>query len=246
MECKQNSGHSKQPSWHTLENVGMMAVNDSRILRACTYNIVQFYFSDTPDIYNKLEDLRRTACDKYHLGRGLYEKLKKDENLLDTLTEDVYRQVINFMVGYSSYFIPVMMAFNLTETSLDSKNKALLKEILLDTGYYQQIHQDYNKLFNKPDAFEMSEGDLKLNWFFVKTIDQCRENGTQNWNLLDYAEDLNVDKLKQIYKEHGLLQTFISKKNSFHSEISQKIDTFQHNSEIAPSFINLLKLLISK
>lgn len=100
-----------QPAWHTLPDVGLTAINDSIMVEAGIFHILEKYFSDKP-YYNWLTKLFHDVIFITSLGQSLDIQTSK-MNVLD-FTMDRYKAIVRNKTSYYTFYLPVALAMHMT------------------------------------------------------------------------------------------------------------------------------------
>lgn len=95
-------------------------------------------------------------------------------------------------------------------------------------GEYFQIQDDYLDCFGDPDVIGKIGTDIqdnKCSWLVVQALDACdkKQRAVLEQNYGQW-EDKKVAKVKQLYKDMGLVEKFETYEESFYNSIQAKLD----------------------
>jgi len=146
-----------QPCWYRLDDVDMIAVNDSLILESFVYKILKKYFSDEP-FYFQLVDLFLEVTRQTEYGQLLDLTSQPLNKSIDfsRFTMERYVSIVKYKTSFYSFYLPVACGMLLAGI----KDPALYdqaREILLIMGEYFQIQDDYLDCFGAPEVIGMMQ-----------------------------------------------------------------------------------------
>lgn len=95
-------------------------------------------------------------------------------------------------------------------------------------GEYFQIQDDYLDCFGDPDVIGKIGTDIqdnKCSWLVVQALDMCDK---KQRNLLEQNygkwDDKKVSKVKQLYRDLGLIEQYKAYEENFYKSIQAKLD----------------------
>lgn len=99
-----------QPCWYKLEDVGMIAINDSLMIESSIFYILKKYFEDT-DYYIKLVELFHEASMITTIGQSLdIQMSNKDPR---SFTMDRYKSIVHHKTAFYTFYLPVALAMHM-------------------------------------------------------------------------------------------------------------------------------------
>ncbi|KAL8142155.1 hypothetical protein V2J09_015187 [Rumex salicifolius] len=199
-----------QPCYFRIPQVGLIAVNDSVLIRNHIHRILKNHFKGKPyyvdllDLFNEVEF--QTASGQ------MIDLITTLEGEKDLNKYNLDRQVASALLIFGE---------NLDD-HVDVKN------ILIDMGIYFQVQDDFLDCYGDPAVIGKIGTDIedfKCSWLVVKALELCDE---QQRKLLieNYGkEDQNcVAKVKQLYKELNLQAVFDEYENKSYEKLCKSID----------------------
>eukprot|EP00696_Hemimastix_kukwesjijk_P019737 gnl/Hemi2/9104_TR3158_c0_g1_i1.p1 gnl/Hemi2/9104_TR3158_c0_g1~~gnl/Hemi2/9104_TR3158_c0_g1_i1.p1 ORF type:complete len:400 (-),score=148.70 gnl/Hemi2/9104_TR3158_c0_g1_i1:218-1375(-) len=168
------------PCWYTLPNTGLMAANDSNILRSCLFFFIRKYFcADLQRL--ALTDLFLDVNFKTELGQMLdtvpQYAGKDDQSIYSRFTMENFLQVVQLKTAYYSFYLPLALGMVLAgynpSTASHAAAFAKTQEICLLLGEYFQVQDDYLDCF-VDDLHKGKNGtdiqDRKCSWLMVTAL----------------------------------------------------------------------------
>lgn len=98
------------PCWYHLDNVKMIAINDSFILESCVYKILKRYFG-AESYYPQLVDLFIEVTRQTELGQlmDLTSQPLDGKINLNRFTMDRYSAIAKYKTAFYSFYLPVAL-----------------------------------------------------------------------------------------------------------------------------------------
>ncbi|XP_057982892.1 farnesyl pyrophosphate synthase 1, mitochondrial-like isoform X2 [Malania oleifera] len=215
-----------QPCWYKLPEVGMIAVNDGIMLRNHIPRILKMRFRDKPyyvdllDLFNEVEF--QTTCGQMI---DLITTLEGEKDL-SKYSLPIHRRIVQYKTAYYSFYLPVACALLMFGENLD--NHAEVKNILVEMGIYFQVQDDYLDCFGDPEVIGKIGTDIedfKCSWLVVKALESCNEEQKkllrENYGKADQA---NVAKVKELYKELDIEGAFLEYESSSYKKLTSAIE----------------------
>lgn len=100
-----------QPSWHTVPDVGLTAINDSIMIEAGIFHILEKHFADKP-YYQYIVKLFHDVIFITTIGQSLDIQTSK-MNVLD-FTMEKYKAIVRNKTSYYTFYLPVALAMTMT------------------------------------------------------------------------------------------------------------------------------------
>lgn len=100
-----------QPCYYKLEDVKLAAINDAFMINNCIYYILKKYFSHSPSLYMKLDDLFHNTMTITTIGQQ--QDLKTADDDVTSFSMDKYKSIVDNKTGYYTFYLPVALAMHL-------------------------------------------------------------------------------------------------------------------------------------
>jgi farnesyl diphosphate synthase len=150
---------------------------------------------------------------------------------LNRFTEERYKSIVKYKTAFYSFYLPVAMGMHTVlgkNLSADSPALEQARSICCAMGEYFQIQDDYLDCFGDPETIGKIGTDIqdkKCSWLAVQALKRCR--GPQDRRLLEenYGvwDDGKVARVKQLFRELGLVQAFEEYEEESYRQISAEI-----------------------
>ncbi|KNC84793.1 farnesyl pyrophosphate synthase [Sphaeroforma arctica JP610] len=220
-----------QPCWYKVEEVKMIAINDSIMLEGCIYRMLKTYFKGNPT-YLPLVELFLDNSWYTEIGQ-LHDLITAPEDNVDLtrFSLDKYKLIVKYKTAYYSFYLPVAEAMILAGVDSE-KQLAEAEKILLCMGEYFQIQDDYLDCYGSPEVIGKIGTDIqdnKCSWLVVQALD--RVTPEQRQILEDnygQKEAINVEKVKALYLELELEAVFKKYEEESYSTLMKMINSDSH------------------
>lgn len=193
-----------QPAWHTVSGVGYTAINDSLMIEAGIFHLLEKHFSQTP-YYNRLVKLFHDVIFITTLGQSLDIQTSK-LNVLD-FTMDTYKSIVRNKTSYYTFYLPVALAMHMTGWN-DPEVFRQSKTILLEIGQFFQIQDDFLDVFGDPKVTGKIGTDIqdnKCSWMAVVCNQRAADHQKQILKECYGSQDPEkVAAVKKLYNDLGL------------------------------------------
>lgn len=201
-----------QPCWYLQNNVGLLAINDALLLQTSIYQLIKMHFGGK-DCYVNLVELFLDMTWKTVTGQCLdilSTTLGKRPNL-DLFTMDRYNSIVKYKTAYYSFVLPVLAAMSVAGVN-DPEMHRQAKTILCEMGHFFQVQDDYLDCYGKPEMTGKIGGDIKegkCTWLVVVALQRATQAQRKILEECYGSPDQeNVDRVKQLYNELGLPNTY--------------------------------------
>ena len=201
-----------KPCWFRSPNVGMIAINDAFMLESSVYVLLKKYFRDHPNYVDLLElfhevtmqtevgqlcDLLTAPEDHVDLGNFSYEKSKF---------------IMVYKTAYYSFYLPVALALHYLQLATP-KNLKQSQDILIPTGVYFQVQDDYLDVYGSPEEIGKIGTDIqdnKCGWAINEALALCNDNQRKiledNYGRKDKAME---NKVKEVFEDLHLQKRYL-------------------------------------
>ncbi|KAL9912455.1 farnesyl pyrophosphate synthase isoform 1-T1 [Glossina fuscipes fuscipes] len=197
-----------QTCWHRLDNVGLIAFNDSIMLENGIYVLLKKYFShlecylDLMHLFHEMTFI--TTC-----GQSL-DMLNSNKSV-STFTMDTYKTIAANKTSHYTFYLPIAAAMHLAGLK-DAEALRQTKMIAMEIGHFFQVQDDFLDCFGKPEVTGKLGTDIqdnKCSWLAVVCMQ--RANDEQKAAMLECYGKTEPDKVaqvKELYKTLGLPNTY--------------------------------------
>jgi len=231
-----------------LETVNLIAINDSFLLEAFIYRILQKYFGSEP-YYADLINLFHETSYQTELGQllDLTSNLPGGKVDLSLFTLENYRLIVKYKTAYYSFYLPVAISMLLANiTSRPTFQTA--EDILLPMGEFFQIQDDYLDCYGDPNTIGKIGRDIeenKCSWLIVQAIlhaTPAQKKLLEQHYGRDNPED--VAQVKKIYKELNLPKIYKDYEEKSYAQLRKMIEEVR--SMPKEVFIDLLEKIYKR
>ncbi|KAJ3323414.1 hypothetical protein HDV06_001934 [Boothiomyces sp. JEL0866] len=187
-----------------MENVGMIAINDSFIIESAIYKLLKRYFKSHPAYVEFLELFHETTF-QTELGQ-LMDLITAPEGDVDLsrFSIEKHAYIVEYKTAYYSFYLPIALAMRYAGVT-DESAYDQAKKVLLALGEYFQVQDDYLDCYGLPEVIGKIGTDIednKCGWLIVQALSLAnkaqREILDNNYGQKDPAK---VALVKQVYKE---------------------------------------------
>ncbi|CCJ30912.1 unnamed protein product [Pneumocystis jirovecii] len=219
-----------QPCWYLMPNVGMVAINDSFMLKSSIFFLLKKYFQNESYYILLIENFHE-ATFKTEFGQ-LLDLLIAPENDIDLsrFSLEKHSFIIEYKTTFYSFYLPVVLAMNMAGIT-DEKDFNQARDILVPLGKYFQIQDDFLDCFGDPNITGKIGTDIvenKCTWLINKALEKAtpkqRKILEENYGKKNMDSEIIVKKL---YEEMGLREEFeLYEKESvsYIKELISKVD----------------------
>jgi farnesyl diphosphate synthase len=217
-----------QPCWFRLEEVKLIAINDSFILESCVYKILKRYFGSEP-YYVQLVDLFLEVTRQTELGQLLDLTSQPQGGVIDLnrFTLERYSSIVKYKTAFYSFYLPValgMIVSGISSPALYSR----AKEILCIMGEYFQVQDDYLDCYGSPEVIGKIGTDIqdnKCGWLVIqallKATPKQRKVLEKNYGRHDAKA---VDAVKALYREMDIESIYKAYEEKSYREIQSMLE----------------------
>jgi farnesyl diphosphate synthase len=221
-----------QPCWYKLPKVGLIAINDAFLLESFVFTILRNHFASEP-FYPAVLELLIDVTQRTEVGQllDLTSQEMGGTMDLDRFTEERYKSIVKYKTAFYSFYLPVAMGMHMVmngNLAADSPALEQARSICCAMGEYFQIQDDYLDCFGDPETIGKIGTDIqdkKCSWLAVQALKRCR--GPEDRRLLEenYGvwDDVKVARVKQLFRDLGLVQAFEAYEEESHRQISAEI-----------------------
>jgi len=212
--------------------IGNIAINDSFILEAFIYRILQQHFGEEP-YYVDLLNLFHDVSYRTELGQllDLTSNLPGGKVDLSLFTLANYQLIVKYKTAYYSFYMPVALAMLLA--GIRSKPAfQVAEDILLPMGEYFQIQDDFLDCYGDPKVIGKIGRDIeenKCSWLIVQAIKKCTPEQRallQQHYGRDNAKDVAV--VKKIYADLDMTSIYREYEEQSYQKLCTMIEKVQN------------------
>lgn len=226
------------PCWYRQPNVGMIAINDAFMLESAIYTLLKKYFRDHPS-YVAFIELFHEVTFQTEIGQ-LCDLLTAPEDKVDlnNFSLEKYQFIVIYKTAYYSFYLPVALALHFLNLASE-KNLKIAEQILIPTGEYFQIQDDYLDNFGLPEHIGKIGTDImdnKCSWLVNKALEivtpEQRQILEENYGRKDKAREA---KVKQLYDELKLEKIYQEYEEKRVAEIKKSISEIDESEGLKKS-----------
>ncbi|KAB0791857.1 hypothetical protein PPYR_03657 [Photinus pyralis] len=161
--------------WYLLEDVGIRAVNDARLVLSCVYAILRRYFRGS-HCYVPIMELLQDSVSRVTMGQALDLALKSGAVELDSFDMKMYDTLVEYKTA-CLFRVPVMHAMYL-RGGYEPEVYKQVGDIFFEIGKYYQVQNDYLDCFGHPDVTGNKGTDIETgacSWLIVQAVQRATE-----------------------------------------------------------------------
>lgn len=157
-----------QPSWHTLEGIGLPATNDAIMFQFSLFSLLSKHFGGK-ECYTKLLELFH----EHNFNRlvGQSEDLQISKNKVDSFKMDTYKTMIVNKSARYSYYLPVELAMSMAGYK-DAEAFRQAQAILLEIGQFSEVQNDVLKCFGDAKITGTDIQENKCTWLAAVAMEK--------------------------------------------------------------------------
>ncbi|KAL9127818.1 MAG: hypothetical protein Q9217_003378 [Psora testacea] len=159
-----DSSHTRRgsPCWFRMPQVGMIAINDAFMLESSIYILLKKYCRQHPAYVDFLELFHEVTM-QTEVGQQC-DLLTAPEDVVD-LSKFSYersRFIMEYKTAYYSFYLPVALTLHYLQLAT-AKNLQQAHDILIPTGVYFQVQDDYLDVYGSPEQIGKIGTDIQDN-----------------------------------------------------------------------------------
>uniref|UniRef100_A0A0A1XCJ1 Farnesyl pyrophosphate synthase n=1 Tax=Zeugodacus cucurbitae TaxID=28588 RepID=A0A0A1XCJ1_ZEUCU len=197
-----------QLCWHTLEEVGLFAINDAILIENGLYELLNKHFRKL-DCYVDLIELFHQNTFKCICGQS-FDMLLTKKNVT-TFNMETYDSLVMNKTSSHFFYLPVFVGLHLAGVK-DRKVFDESESIIFDLGHYSQVQNDFHDCFGKYEYTGKIGTDIETNkcsWLAVKCMELA--NAEQRSIIAEcygHNDPQKIARVKQIYEELDMLNIY--------------------------------------
>ncbi|KAF9432132.1 Farnesyl pyrophosphate synthetase [Entomortierella beljakovae] len=223
-----------QPCWYRVEDVSLIAINDSFLLKSAIFFLLKKYFRTESYYIDLLMDLITAPENQVDLSKFSMEK---------------HSFIVTYKTAFYSFYIPVALAMRMAGIQDESAYKQAEK-ILLPLGQYFQIQDDYLDCYGDPITIGKIGTDIEDNkccWLINKALTKVtpaqRKILDENYGKKDPA---NVQAVKDVYKELDIEGEYKAYEDESYIRLNALIEDIDHPQLKKEVFHNFMKRIYKR
>lgn len=212
-----------QVCWHKLDDVGMLAINDSLMIENAIFTVLKNHFRHH-ECYADLLDLFHEVIFITTCGQSL--DILSTSKDVTSFTMDKYKSIVANKTAYYSFYLPFALAMHFAGFK-DAEAFRQAKTILLEMGHFYQVQDDFLDCFGDPEVLGKLGKDIqenKCSWLAVVCMQ--RANADQKKIMTEcygQSDPAKIARVKQLYKELGLPNTYATYEEESYNMIKTHI-----------------------
>lgn len=221
-----------------MPDVGMIAMNDAFMLVSSVFIILKKYFGQDK-CYTNILDLFHEVMFKTEIGQ-LCDLVTAPEDKInfEGFSFEKYKFIVNFKTAYYSFFLPAALSLYFLDLATP-KNLQQAESILLLTGEYFQVQDDYLDNFGVPEIIGKIGTDIqdnKCSWLINEALK--RSSPSQQQILEENYGRKNAiaeAKVKHVYAEMNLDAVYRQYEDEKIGQIKGLIDSIDESEGLKKS-----------
>lgn len=158
--------------WYKLDDVGLGAINDAMMIESGMYYLLRKYFGDK-DYYRSIVELFQEVTFITTIGQ-LQDMQTANHDVL-SFTMEKYKSIVANKTAYYTFYLPVALAMTMANYK-DPEIFRQTKTILLETGNFFQVQDDFIDCFGDPAVTGKIGTDIqdgKCSWLAVVAVQRA-------------------------------------------------------------------------
>lgn len=215
--------HRDRPSWHTVPDVGLIAINDSCLLQGTMFILLRQYFRHLP-CYADLVDLFHETTLQVDFGQMLdLLSARRDNDKVDlsTFTVATCERIAENKTAFCTVYVPILLGLYLGGAATPEIIEQTRK-IATSLGCYYQYHHDYLDCFGEEIGRDIKDG--KCSWPITQALVQA---SPAQWAVLQenygQADPVKVKKVLNVLSELQILRIYQDYTKTAHAALREEI-----------------------
>lgn len=210
-----------KPCWYRMPNVGMIAINDAFMLESSIYVLLKKHFRQHPAYVDFLELFHEVSF-QTEIGQ-LCDLITAPEDVVDLskFSPEKHHFIVVYKTAYYSFYLPVVLALHYCQLATP-KNLRQCHEILIPTGEYFQVQDDYldcygaeadigkkgTDIVDNKCGWVINEALKKANSSQRTVLDECygRKDDKKEARVKQVFTELELDKAYHEYEETTIVK----------------------------------------
>ncbi|KAH9830737.1 farnesyl-diphosphate synthase [Rhodofomes roseus] len=238
-----------QPCYYRVENVNLIAINDSFMLEMAIYYLIKSHFRSEPCYINLVELFLETTY-QTEIGQ-LIDLITAPEDHVDLskFSLQKHQLIVIYKTAYYSFYLPVALAMYMcgiphaSSGSSGTDPYALAKSILVPLGEYFQVQDDFLDFAGTPEQIGKVGTDIidnKCSWCVNTALAQAtpaqRAVLDANYGRKDAQAEARV---KALYEEMGIRGIYEEYEEAAYKRIMGLIETIPETPVAKPGEVVL-------
>jgi len=195
-----------QPSWHRVDGIGNLAMNDGCYLYSAIFVLLKKYFGHKP-FYPLLLELIHEVNHKTIVGQCLDSRTSLEKKF-ETYDMELYDTILEHKAGFYVTYLPMKLGMILARVPTAIITDHKLREVMLEIGKLYQFQNDYNDCFGNEGTMGKPGNDIqngKCTWNFITARQKCSP-AQETVLLKNYGENdpTKANAVKELYQELNL------------------------------------------
>jgi farnesyl diphosphate synthase len=204
-----------KPAWFKTDGVGLIAINDSFLLKSHISHILRFACGDDAALYGRLQDAFVEVTWRTELGQGLdltsFEDGSAAKGDFGNYTEERYMAIVEYKTAYYTFWLPVVSAMLLAGITEEAEMDAA-RRVCVEMGRFFQVQDDFLDCFGDPAVIGKVGTDIeegKCSWLCMRALESATEEqkAVLAANMGRRAPE-HVAAVKALYREMSLPERF--------------------------------------
>ena len=231
-----------KPSWHTLPEVQLMAVNDLQQLHVSAYRLIDRFMKGHPAHLNILMLMTETGR-QATLGQTMDLMTfppTSDRVNFDLLKMDRLKTIAELKTSVYAFCHPVRHGLYLAGID-DHQLHMDVEEMLMPLGVFYQIQDDFIDVFEKSDVSGKKGTDIqdgKCTWLIIKALEKANDEQKEilksNYGV---HSDSSENRVKEVFESLKIREEYAAYEANEYSSLKKNIAAFSEKYPSVPSVI---------
>jgi farnesyl diphosphate synthase len=242
-----------RPCWHTLSDVGLVAVNDAHSLHLAVYRIFDGFFKDRK-FYQKMVMILNERARILVLGQcmDILTQRKLPDGRIN-YKKYTLAQVRNIALHKTAYFLDLSFSIAYRIAGVDDEQALKdIEDITLDFGVFFQMRDDFIDVYCSTEeigkkGLDIQEG--KCSWTVAKALEMANENQKAIiYEFYGVKGEEAEKKIQAVFAEIGVEQEYLKEEVMFGLKMKNKISCFRQRYPEIPTDVmdEFLEILINR
>ena len=226
-----------KPCWYKLSEIQLDAVNDTLILEALMYYLIDKYFVNTKQ-YTAITQLFQSVTLNTEMGQMLdllsQPQGKKGTDILHSFNIELYNKIVKYKTCLYSFYLPLASALILFDAPHLQTALHVARTVSIELGTKFQIQDDYLDCYQDPEILGKIGTDIrdhKCSWLVVQALELCTAH---QLSILEkyYGSESGEQEIKKLYNELKLEEVYNKQEIESYNKIQSIIND---NTDVLPA-----------
>ncbi|XP_061396814.1 farnesyl pyrophosphate synthase-like [Musca vetustissima] len=192
-----NTWRQGKQCWYSMDNVGIIGLNDAIILENSIYFLINKYFKNSSHYIPLMDIFHEAALKTGCLQNAVLLSSKESVMKFDI---NMYRTITNAKTTNYLYELPLKVAMQLA--GINSNAFLQCSTILNEMGHIYQVKEDFLNLYRR-NGNDIEEN--KCTWFVIECLQRANKEQKEIMRNCYGKKDPNkIQNIKDLYSDLGL------------------------------------------